>query len=158
MEKLLELLKKDARYSNEELAVMLGTTADDVNTKIKNYEKSGVIKGYSVILNEELIDDDKVSAIIELKVSPEKDTGFDEIARKIMQYDEVENLTLLSGAYDFSLTLTGVSVKQIGLFVSQKLSTIKGIRSTATYFTLKRYKQNNICILENEQDERGFSF
>jgi DNA-binding Lrp family transcriptional regulator len=158
MDKLLEILKKNARCSNEQLAVMLDTTPEDIAERINNYEKSGVILGYSAVINEDLVDSEQVSAVIELKVTPQKGEGFDKIAKKIMQFEEVDSLTLFSGAYDFTITLSDVGVKEIGRFVSQKLSAIEGIRSTATYFTLKRYKQNGIAILDNEKDERGFSF
>jgi DNA-binding Lrp family transcriptional regulator len=158
MDNLLNLLKKNARYTNEELSDMLGISTEEVDNKIKEYEKNGIIMGYSAILNGDLIDDDKISAINELKATPQKGKGFDEIARKIMEFEEVESLTLLSGAYDFTISLTGVSIKEIGLFVSQKLSTIDGIRSTATCFTLKKYKQSGICINCEDKDERGFSF
>jgi len=155
MENLLKLLKQNARYSTEELAVLVGATEEEVTSQIKEYEKNGIIKGYTVILNEELIDDTAVTAIIELKVTPQRDFGFDEIASKIMKYKEVQSLTLLSGAYDLSLYVTGKNVKEVGLFVSQKLSIIEGIISTSTYFILKRYKEKGICINFEETDERG---
>lgn len=153
MDDLLKLLRKNARFTNEELANMLDTTPEDIKTRIEEYEKSGIIKGYSVILNEEQMDS---SAIIKLKVSPHIGSGFDEIARKIMQYDEVESLTLMSGDYDFIINLRGVNVKKIGLFVNQKLATIEGIHATATYFPLKNYKENGIIIPSDEDDDREY--
>lgn len=156
MEDLLHLLKQNARLSDEQLAVMLGKTTEEVTKQIEEYEKSGVIKGYSVILNDELADKDSVTAFIELRVTPKMDYGFDDLARTVMMYDEVDSVALISGAYDLAVTVSGKSLKTIALFVSQKLSTIDGVLSTATHFVLKRYKEKGIFIEEDTVDERGF--
>ena len=134
MDSLLELLKQNARFTNQQLSSMLGISEDDVARKIKEYENKGIIMGYSVILNEELACSNTVTAFIQLKVTPQKDSGFDEVANKIMQYEEVEGVTLMSGAYDLAVTASGDDLRTIALFVAQKLSTIEGVVSTSTHF------------------------
>ncbi len=154
--KLISLLRQNARLSNEQLAVMLGVTAEAVAAEIQSLEKQGVIMGYSAIVNEEKIEEEKVTAIIELRVTPQKDCGFEEIARTITSYDEVESLSLMAGAYDLAVTVKGDNVKDIAMFVAQRLAPLSGVISTATYFILKTYKEKGICIENEEKDERNF--
>ena len=156
MNDLIKLLNQNARFSNEELAAMLGTTPKDIADQIEQLEKNGVIKGYSVILDESLADKDMVMAIIELKVTPQRDCGFDEIAKTIMMYDEVDSISLMSGSYDLSVTVKGKNLQDIALFVAQRLSTIEGVLSTTTHFILKTYKEKGIFIEDEDKDERGF--
>ena len=155
MNELLHLLKQNARLSNEELAAMLGPTPAEVAAQIKKLEDDGIIKGYSVVLNDELANKDTVTAFIELKVTPKRDCGFEDLAKTVMMYDEVESVSLMSGAYDLAVTVTGSSLKVIALFVAQRLSTIDGVLSTATHFVLKRYKEKGIFIEQEPADERG---
>lgn len=155
MNELLHLLKQNARLSNEELGAMLGITPAEVAAQIKKLEKDGIIKGYSVVLNDELANKDTVTAFIELKVTPKRDCGFEDLAKTVMMYDEVESVSLMSGAYDLAVTVTGSSLKVIALFVAQRLSTIDGVLSTATHFVLKRYKEKGIFIEQEPIDERG---
>ena len=122
MQKLISLLQQNARLSNAQLAVMLGKTEEEVAADIRKLEEDGIIKGYSVILNEEAINKDMVTAIVELRVTPQRDCGFESIARTIMQYDEVESISLMAGAYDFAVTVKGANVKDVSLFVSQRLA------------------------------------
>ncbi|MCI7804146.1 MAG: Lrp/AsnC family transcriptional regulator [Oscillospiraceae bacterium] len=156
MNDLIKLLNQNARFSNEQLAAMLGTTPADVAAQIEKLEQNGVIKGYSVILDESLADKDMVMAIIELKVTPQRDCGFDEIAKTIMMYDEVDSISLMSGSYDLSVTVKGKNLQDIALFVAQRLSTIEGVLSTTTHFILKTYKEKGIFIENEDKDERGF--
>ncbi len=155
MNALLHLLKQNARLSNETLATMLDTTPEAVAEQIAQLERDGVIKGYSLILNDEIVNKDRVSAFIELKVTPKRDCGFEDLAKTVMMYDEVESVSLMSGAYDLAVTVTGDSLKDIALFVAQRLSTIDGVLSTATHFVLKRYKEMGIFVAEDAVDERS---
>lgn len=155
MDTLLNLLKQNARLSDAELAALTGKTEREIADQISKYEQDGFIKGYSVILDEELADKDTVTAFIELKVTPQADSGFDEIARTIMRYKEVDGVSLMSGAYDLAVTVSGTNLKEIALFVAQRLSTIDGVLSTATHFVLKRYKEKGIFINEENTDERS---
>ena len=156
MDTLIELLKQNARLSNKELAAMTGTSEAEVEKKIKELEHSGAIKGYSAVVSDELADKDSVTAFIEVKVTPKADCGFDDIAKTIMMYDEVESLTLMSGAFDLAVTISGTNYKEVALFVAQRLSTIDGVISTATHFVLKRYKEKGFFIEGEDADERGF--
>lgn len=155
MKELLALLKQNARLSNAELAAMLGRTEQAVADQIADLEKAGVIRGYSVIVDEELADRDTVSAYIELKVTPQPDCGFDELARIISGFEEVESVTLMSGGYDLGITISGSGLRDIAGFVAQRLATLDGVLSTRTHFVLKRYKEKGILILEEPDDERG---
>ncbi len=157
-EQLIQLLQQNARLSNEELAVMLAISEAEVKNMIASLEREGVIKGYSAIVNEELVDPDMVTAVIELRVTPQRDCGYEEIAHTIMQYDEVESISLMAGAYDLSVTVKGKNVKEVSMFVSQRLAPLAGVLSTATYFVLKKYKEKGIIIEGEEQDERGYYF
>lgn len=156
MDTLLNLLKQNARFSNKQLAAMMGMSEKQVEDKIHEYENKGIIKGYSVILDTEKADKDLVTAFIELKVTPQADCGFDKIASTVMSYDEVESVSLMSGGYDLAVTVSGTNLKEIALFVAQRLSTIEGVLSTATHFVLKRYKEKGIFIDSEKVDERDF--
>lgn len=153
--KLLELLRENARLSNAELATMLGVTEAEVAAKIAQLEDEGIIIGYSAIINEEKVDETGVTAIIELKITPMKGRGFDDLAHTIMKYDEVDTVTLLSGANDLSVTITGTSLRTVALFVSERLSTLEGVLSTTTHFVLRRYKEKKHVFSEDSSDERS---
>ncbi|MDD5947024.1 MAG: Lrp/AsnC family transcriptional regulator [Oscillospiraceae bacterium] len=155
MKEILTLLKQNARLSNGELAAMTGRTEEEVAEKIAKMEHDGIIRGYSVIVDDELADNNMVSAYIELKVTPKPDCGFEEIARIITTYPEVESVTLMSGGYDLGLTVRGTNLRDIAAFVAQRLSTLDGVLSTATHFVLKRYKEKGILIMEEPHDERS---
>ncbi len=155
MNKLLDLLRQNARLSNAELAAMLGTTEAEVAAQIAELENDGIIMGYTAIINEESVDDTRVTAIIEIKVAPMKGKGFDDLAHTIMEYEEVDSVFLLSGACDLSVTVTGTSLRKVALFVSERLSALEGVISTATHFILKRYKEKNHVFSEDTTDERS---
>lgn len=155
MNKLLDLLRQNARLSNAELAAMLGTTEAEVAAQIAKLENDGIIMGYTAIINEESVDETRVTAIIEIKVAPMKGKGFDDLAHTIMEYEEVDSVFLLSGAYDLSVTVTGTSLRKVALFVSERLSALEGVISTATHFILKRYKEKNHVFSEDTTDERS---
>lgn len=155
MSDIVKILQQNARISNTELGEMLGISPAEAEAEIKRLEKDGVIKGYSVIVDDELYDKSTVYATIELKVTPQRDCGFDDIAKTIMMYDEVESISLMSGAYDLAVEVKGNNLKDVALFVSERLSTIDGVLSTATHFILKKYKEKGIFIDREEADERG---
>ena len=152
---IIRILQQNARISDAALGDMLGITAEQAAAEIHKLESEGVIRGYSVILDEELYDKSTVYATIELKVTPQRDCGFDDIAKTIMMYDEVESVSLMSGAYDLAVEVKGSNLKDVALFVSERLSTIDGVLSTATHFILKKYKEKGIFIDREEPDERG---
>ncbi len=155
MDRLIKLLKTNARLSDKELAAMLGVTEKDVADKIAQLEKSGVIKGYTAIIDEELTDNDGIAAYIELSVTPKAQVGYDDIARLIASYPEVESLSLMSGGYDLAVTLRCKNIKDASLFVAQRLAAIDGVIATSTHFFLQKYKENGIMLVDALPDERG---
>lgn len=155
MNEIVKILQQNARISNTALGEILGISAQEAAQAIQKLEEDGVIRGYSVILDDEKFDNSIVYATIELKVAPQRDCGFDDIAKTIMMYDEVESVNLMSGAYDLSVEVKGNNLKDVALFVSERLSTIDGVLSTATHFILKKYKEKGIFIDGEEHDERG---
>lgn len=154
MDKLLKLLRTNARLSNAELAVMTGSTEKEVAEKIRQLEKDGIIKGYTTVFDEEIVSKDYVRAIIELKVTPKAQVGYDDIARHIAQYPEVESIYLVSGGYDLSVTLRCRSLKEVSDYVAQRLATIDGVVSTTTHFFLQKYKESGIMLISEDADER----
>ena len=159
MDKLLKLLQENARFSNERLAAMLGITEQEVADKIEEYEKKGIIKGYQVLLNYDKIQPEQVTALIELKVTPKRNLGFEEIARTIMMYEEVESVYLMSGGHDLSVRVTAKDFKDVALFVSHRLAILDSVLSTATHFILSRYKENGVILYDEPVDERrGVAF
>ncbi|MBQ9898974.1 MAG: Lrp/AsnC family transcriptional regulator [Ruminococcus sp.] len=155
MNDIVKILQQNARITNTALGEMLGISAGEAAAEIKKLEDEGVIRGYSVIVDDELYDKSTVYATIELKVTPQRDCGFDDIAKTIMMYDEVESVSLMSGAYDLAVEVKGSDLKDVAFFVSERLSTIDGVLSTATHFILKKYKEKGIFIDREEPDERG---
>ena len=157
MEQLLELLQGEAKLTPAQLAVMLGEREEDVVKAIQRYEKEGVIKGYHALINWERTDIHRATALIELRVSPQKDTGFDESAGRVMNFPEVESVYLMSGGYDLAVTVTGKTMSDIAMFVSRRLAPIGGVLSTATHFVLTKYKDGGVVFNSDyeEFDERG---
>ena len=157
MEQILELLQDEAKLSANQLAVMLGETEENVRKAIARYEREGVINGYHALINWERTETQKATALIELRVSPQKDTGFDEIAGRVMNFPEVESVYLMSGGYDLAVTVAGRTMQDIAMFVSKRLATIDGVLSTATHFVLTKYKDGGVVFNSDyeEIDERG---
>ena len=158
MNEIVKILQQNARISNTALGEMLGISAQEAAQAIQKLEDDGVIRGYSVILDDEKFDKSIVYATIELKVTPQRDCGFDDIAKTIMMYDEVESVNLMSGAYDLSVEVKGNNLKDVALFVSERLSTIDGVLSTATHFILKKYKEKHLVFRRQEPEEREYIF
>lgn len=157
MDKLLKLLDTNARLSNAELAVMTGSTEDAVAKQIAVWEKDGVIRAYKALVDWDRTDREYVTAIIELRVTPKRDAGFEAIAQTIAAWEEVESIYLMSGGYDFSIVVTGRTFKEVAMFVANRLSTLDSVVSTATHFVLRRYKEKNVMYAAEEKDEReGF--
>lgn len=157
MEQVLELLQENAKLTPKQLSVMLGEDEAAVESAIRQYEKDGVIRGYHALINWERTQTQKAAALIELRVSPKKDTGFDEIAGRIMNFPEVESVYLMSGGYDLAVTVSGRSMQDVAMFVQKRLAPIDGVLSTATHFLLTRYKDGGVIFNSEyeEIDERG---
>ena len=156
MNKILKLLNENPRLTNDQLAAMLGLDEKEVARAIAEYESEGVIGGYRAIVDWDKVDDcDKVTAMIELRVTPQRDNGFDGIAEEICAFPEVESVYLMSGGYDFNVCVTGRNFQEIALFVASRISTLDCVQSTTTHFLLKRYKDSGIMLSESEDDERG---
>ena len=156
MDKLLKLISENANFTSAELAAMLGEPEDAVKAKIKDYEEKGVIKGYQAILNSDYFEDNFVEALIELKVAPKKETGFDEIASQIMSFDEVSSMYLMAGSFDFAVFVTGKTMQDVASFVARKISCVDGVIASATHFMLKTYKIGGVSLVDdNPSDGRG---
>jgi DNA-binding Lrp family transcriptional regulator len=154
MDELLKLLKKNALETPEDLAKMLNMSVDAVKAKIAGYEKSGVIRGYQAVVNQDQLDIDLVTAVIEVKVTPEREGGFNHIAERISKFSEVQSLHLMSGTFDLLLFISGQSLKEVAFFVSDKLATIPGVLSTSTHFMLKTYKDHGVLMESQDEYER----
>ena len=156
MEEILDLLRQNARLSVEDIAAMTKKTADEVKAIIKKLEDDGVILKYAAIVNPEKdkVAKDKVVAEIQIQVQPQREHGFDALADRIYRFPQVKSLYLMSGGYDLKVLIEGDNLKDVALFVSEKLSTLDGVRSTKTNFILKTYKENDIVYIEEEKDKR----
>lgn len=152
---ILKLLENDARLTPEQIAVMIGSDVNTVKSAIEAFEKNGTILGYKTIVDWEKTDRESVSAIIEVKLTPQRDSGFDRVAEKIYNYPEVQSVQLMAGGYDLSVLIEGKTMKEVALFVSQKLATIDGVIATATHFVLHKYKDKGVVYGATEIDERG---
>ena len=154
MDKLLTLLSENSKLSAKELALMLGEPEDYIAAQIKEYEKSGVIRGYRAVVNWDEVPDSGVVAMIELKVAPQLQKGFDEFAERVLGFDEVEAVYLMAGSYDLLLTVKGRSIQDVSSFVAKQLAAMDGILSTATHFMLKRYKENGVSLVDVDTKDR----
>ncbi len=155
MDKILQMLESDARLTASQIATMLEKEEGEIKDKIKVYEKEGVIVGYQALVDWDKTDREYVSAVIEVKVVPQRDRGFDKIAEKIYHYDEVKSLYLMSGSYDLQVIIEGKTLKEVAQFVAQKLAPLEYITSTATHFVLRKYKDKGVIYEAPERDERG---
>jgi len=153
-EELLTVIEKNSRIGLKELAVMLGAEEIDVVNEMAALEAEGVICGYHTLINWEKTSLEKVTALIEVRVTPQRGQGFDSIAERIYKYPEVQSVYLISGGYDLLITLEGKSLKEVSNFVSFKLSTLETVLSTATHFILKKYKDHGTVISQKHDDER----
>lgn len=153
--KILKLLSQNAKYTTEELAIMAGATDEEIKAAISELEADGIIRGYKAVIDWDSIDNTNVSALIELKVIPQAEYGFEKIAKKVMSYDEVESVYLMSGAFDLCVMVKSKTFRDVAMFVARELATLDGVTGTATHFVLRRYKELDINLVEGDKDDRG---
>ena len=153
-EQILAIIEKNSRISVKELAVILGAEEIDVANELKALEEEGIICGYHTMIDWEKTDIEKVTALIEVRITPQRGQGFDKLAERIYKYPEVNSVYLISGGYDLLVSLEGKSLKQVSSFVSDKLSTLDGVLSTATHFVLKKYKDHGTIVGKKYEDTR----
>lgn len=155
MDTILKLLEGDGRLTPKAIAAMLSLPEEDVKKKIAEYEKNGTIVGYQALIDWDKTDREYVTALIELKVAPQRDRGFDRVAEKIYNYPEVKSLYLMSGSFDLAVFIEGRTMKEVAYFVAQKLAPMEYIVATATHFVLRKYKDKGVVYGPCEIDERG---
>ena len=156
--KILALLEKCARMSSADIAAVVDLEVSEVDVRIAELERAGVIRGYKGVIDWEKLDSTKVSAMIELKVTPKAEYGFEEVAAKIASYNEVETVYLVSGAYDLHVVVTGKTFQEVCNFVSRELAVIESVTSTGTLFVMRRYKELDVNLLGDTDDGRGKIF
>ncbi|MEG0296175.1 MAG: Lrp/AsnC family transcriptional regulator [Clostridium sp.] len=159
MEEILEILEKNSRYTNEEIAVMAGKTKDEVTDAIKSYEEQNVIAGYTTLINWENTGKEIVTALIQVKITPQRGVGFDKVAERIYKFPQVKACYLMSsGGFDLTVIVEGKTMKEVAMFVSDKLAVQESVVGTATHFVLKKYKEHGRIFKENKTDEREAIF
>ena len=158
MAKLLQLLEQDCTLTPEQLASMTDMTVEDVKAEIKRYEDEKIILGYQAIVDWDRTDREAVTALIEVKVTPQRGEGFDRVAERIYQYDEVESVYLMSGAYDLTVIISGRSLKEVAQFVGERLSTLEDVTGTATHFILHKYKEKHLIFEKQEKQAKEWIF
>ncbi|GAX91093.1 Lrp/AsnC family transcriptional regulator [Effusibacillus lacus] len=151
---ILNLLEENSRLSHEDIASMLGVDPAEVTRWIKEMEQDKIILRYSTVINWDKVDTHKVTAVIDVKVTPQREVGFDAIAERIYRFPEVKSVSLMSGAYDLQVVIEGMHLKEVANFVAEKLSTIEHVNSTTTHFLLKTYKSNGVIFDDHEDDQR----
>ena len=154
MNKLLKLLEQDARLTPAQLAVMMGSTEQEIAAQIAAFERDGIIRAYQTMIDWDRTDREYVTAMIELKVTPKRDYGFEAIAEQVMRFEEVETVYLMSGGFDLSVVVSGRTFQEVAMFVAKRLSTLDSVVSTATHFVLRRYKEKGVAFLDEPKDER----
>ena len=147
-------MENDARISTADIATVVGISEKEVEEAIRSMEAEGIIRGYKTIIDRERIDENSVSATIELKVVPKAERGFEEVAERIALYPEVESVSLMSGGCDLSVVVTGKTFRDVSTFVAKELATIDSVTATATQFIMKRYKDHGVLLTDEETDER----
>lgn len=155
MDKLLEIIEKNPRLTDREIAVMLGDSEDNVKKRIREYEESGTIKGYRAMIDKDKANALSVTALIEIKVQPKLGHGFDAVAKRISELEEVESVYLMSGGFDLCCLVSDKSFQEVAMFVANRLSPMEGVVSTATHFMLKKYKDQGVFFTDAPKDDRG---
>lgn len=158
MEEILEILEKNSKYTVEEIAKMTGKTENEVKSAIKEYEDKNVIAGYSALINWEMTSKDTVLALIEVKITPQRGEGFDKVAERIYKFPEVKSCYLMSGGFDLTVIIEGKTMKEVALFVAEKLAVQEYVLSTSTHFVLKKYKDKGTIFKEKPEDDREVTF
>lgn len=154
MEEILEILEKNSRYTDEEIATMSGKTVEEVREAIRDFEEKSIIAGYTTLINWENTGKDTVTALIEVKITPQRGVGFDKVAERIYKFSEVRACYLMSGGFDLTVIVEGKTMKEVALFVSQKLAVQEYVLSTATHFILKKYKDHGTEFKPKKIDNR----
>ena len=154
MDELLKILQANATEARENIAKMLNLPVTEVEKRIADYEKRGIIRGYQAILNDEEIDPDRVTAVIEVKVRPQREGGFNVIAERISRFPEVRSAYLMSGGHDLLLFVEGSNLREVAMFVSERLAPLEGVLSTSTHFMLKTYKRFGVLMQSSQTEER----
>ncbi len=152
--KILAAIDRNSKLTVEELAIMLSSTKEEVTALIDEMENGGVICGYPTLINWDKIENEKVTALIEVKVTPQRGQGFDRVAERIYKFEEVESVYLMSGTYDLTVMIEAKTMKEIALFVSSKLAPMDTVESTVTHFVMKKYKEHGIPLINKKKDER----
>ena len=152
--KILKLIENNARISDADIATIVGTGEKEVKAAIREMEAAGIIRGYKTVIDREKLNENTVSATIELKVVPKAERGFEEVAERIALYPEVESVSLMSGGCDLSVVVTGKTFREVSAFVSKELATIDAVTATSTQFIMKRYKEYGVLLTDEELDER----
>ncbi len=158
MTKLLQLLEQDCTLTDAQLASMANMTQDEVRAAKKQLEEEHTILGYKAIVDWDRTQREAVTALIEVKVTPQRGEGFDRVAERIYQYDEVESVYLMSGAFDLTVIISGRTLKEVASFVGQRLSTLEDVTGTATHFILKKYKEKHLIFPKQETQEERFVY
>ena len=158
MDKILKLLEDDATLTPEQIALMCEKEVGEIRDLIRQYEADGVILAYKTIIDWDKTDREYVSALIELKVTPQRDRGFDKVAEKIYNYPEVQSVYLMSGSFDLAVFIEGKTMREVAYFVAQKLAPLEYIQATATHFILRKYKDKGVVYGAIEEDLRGNEF
>jgi len=156
--KLLQLLESDCTLTTDQLAAMTGMAAEEVKAAIKEFEDEKIVLGYQAVIDWDRTARESVTALIEVKVTPQRGEGFDRVAERIYQYDEVESVYLMSGAFDLTVIISGRSLKEVAHFVGEKLATIEDVTGTATHFILHKYKENHLIFEKREEQEKEWIF
>jgi DNA-binding Lrp family transcriptional regulator len=155
MDKILSLLETDAKLTTNQLAAMLGKTEAEIRAEIEAYEKAGVIKAYKALIDWDKAGRDSITALIEVKVTPQRDFGFEQVAERIMQFEEVSSCYLMSGGFDLLVMVEGASFKEVAMFVAERLAPLDNVLSTGTHFVLRKYKDKGVMFGVEQPDERG---
>ena len=158
MEEILEILEKNSRYTDEQIAVMTGKTVEEVRDAIRDYEEKSIIAGYTTLINWENTGSETVTALIEIKITPQRGEGFDKVAERIYKFPQVKACYLMSGGFDLTVIVEGKTMKEVALFVSEKLAVQEYVLSTGTHFVLKKYKDHGTIFKEKKVEDREAIF